>query len=378
MATIGNSPCRRRIRVSPSVVRNQVMWKVDLRFLGQGRKYFKDETAAHEYAEALEEEIWQYGVDFSIPTQHRSDVATALRLMNGEATLTEAVRFYKKHQMDIRPKRIREAYEEFIAYKSTQEFCKDYVRSMKIRIPTFLKFAPENFSDFDSLCVIDWVESLKKAPKTVKNYCDAVRTFLNWAVSRKYLSKKWDGWSHLKVRVPSKSSIAMYTPEEFKKILAVTPKRMLPFMVIGAFAGLRNAEIRRLNWADIGPKYIEVNAESSKVGKRRLVEISPNLREWLDTLQSFGDVLTVDPDDYFKRIGDNCGVKWRRNALRHSWISYRLAVVQDPAKVAYEGNNSREVIFRNYREVVTPESAGEWFSIVPGNSRCLADSIVAI
>lgn len=374
MATNGNSPFRRRIRVSPSVVRGEVRWKVDLRFIGQGRKFFQEESEAHRYAESLEEEIWKFGVDFSIPEHHRADAAKALRLLAGASDLTEAARFYLKHNRDLRPKKIREAYEEFIDYKASKPFCKDYVRCLKIRIPTFLEFAPEYFSDFDSLCVIEWVESLKKAPKTVKNYCDAVKTFLTWSVSRKYLSKKWDGWNHLRVRVPAKSSIDLFTPEEFKKILAVTPERMLPFMVIGAFAGLRNAEIRRLNWADIGPKYIEVNAESSKVGTRRLVEISPNLRIWLDSLQSFGNVLNVDPDDYFKRIGDNAGIKWRRNALRHSWISYRLALVQDAGKVAYEGNNSPTVIFRNYREVVTPEDANRWFKITPSSVNCQSDS----
>jgi hypothetical protein len=56
---------------------------------------------------------------------------------------------------------------------------------------------------------------------------------------------------------------------------------------------------------------------------------------------------------------------WKRNGLRHSFISYRLAIVQDAAKVALEAGNSAKQIFQNYREIVTPEKAAIWFSIAP-------------
>src|SRR5207302_3360555 len=56
---------------------------------------------------------------------------------------------------------------------------------------------------------------------------------------------------------------------------------------------------------------------------------------------------------------------WKRNALRHSFISYRLAEVLSAAQVALEAGNSETMIFKNYRDVVTPEAAKDWFSIEP-------------
>ncbi|MGH7943077.1 MAG: zonular occludens toxin domain-containing protein, partial [Limisphaerales bacterium] len=51
----------------------------------------------------------------------------------------------------------------------------------------------------------------------------------------------------------------------------------------GAFAGLRHAEIDRLEWheIDLEDGFIEVKAIKSKTGERRLVPIHDNLKEWL-------------------------------------------------------------------------------------------------
>src|SRR6267142_837623 len=57
----------------------------------------------------------------------------------------------------------------------------------------------------------------------------------------------------------------------------------LPFWAIGAFAGLRRAEIERLAWNEIDFEagVIEVKESKSKTASRRLVTIQPNLYEWL-------------------------------------------------------------------------------------------------
>jgi hypothetical protein len=40
--------------------------------------------------------------------------------------------------------------------------------------------------------------------------------------------------------------------------------------------------------------------------------------------------------------------------LRRSFISYRLAAIQNTAQVALEAGNSPQMIFRHYRELVLP------------------------
>ena len=64
-------------------------------------------------------------------------------------------------------------------------------------------------------------------------------------------------------------------------------------------------------------------------------------------------------------FGEKSGVGWRMNALRDSYASYRLAELQDAAKVAFEMGNSPEKLFRHYRELVGPDAAKEWFALMP-------------
>ena len=58
-------------------------------------------------------------------------------------------------------------------------------------------------------------------------------------------------------------------------------------------------------------------------------------------------------------------LEWKHNALRHSFISYRVADTSDVPKVALESGNSPAMIFAHYRELVTPADAKSWFAIVP-------------
>ena len=74
---------------------------------------------------------------------------------------------------------------------------------------------------------------------------------------------------------------------------------------------------------------------------------------------------------YFDAIRDTARrakVTWKQNALRHSFISYRLAEIQDVNRVALEAGNSPQMIFRHYRELATPDQARTWFSIAPATS----------
>ena len=67
----------------------------------------------------------------------------------------------------------------------------------------------------------------------------------------------------------------------------------------------------------------------------------------------------------FRRAAKAAGLEWRDNALRHSFVSYRLADVQDVARVALEAGNSPAMIFQHYRELVRPAEGARWFQIRP-------------
>jgi integrase len=153
------------------------------------------------------------------------------------------------------------------------------------------------------------------------------------------------------------------------KLLKSADQATLPVLAIGGFSGIRSAEIARLHWEDVlwDQGYIEVKARKAKTKARRLVPIQPNLKSWLEPYRgSSGAVCNFTCLSYrYEQLSQQAQVGWKVNALRHSYASYRLAQVQDAAKVALEMGNSPQMLFKHYRELVTPDAAGAWFSIVP-------------
>ena len=143
----------------------------------------------------------------------------------------------------------------------------------------------------------------------------------------------------------------------------------MPFLAIGAFTGLRHAELLRLEWEDVrfAQGFVEVKAKKAKTAQRRLVPIQPNLQAWLAPYRA--QTGKVCP---WIRIGrtasvlaKDLGIRWPNNGLRHSYASYRLAQCQDAAKVALEMGNTPNMIFRHYRELVMPKDATAWWGIFP-------------
>jgi hypothetical protein len=57
-------------------------------------------------------------------------------------------------------------------------------------------------------------------------------------------------------------------------------------------------------------------------------------------------------------------VERRRNALRHSFGTYRFAELQDEQKVSAEMGNSPGELREHYAELATPQEAAQWFSVL--------------
>jgi hypothetical protein len=65
------------------------------------------------------------------------------------------------------------------------------------------------------------------------------------------------------------------------------------------------------------------------------------------------------------KLSKAAGVTWKRNALRHSFGSYRLEQTKNAGQVALEMGNSAAVVMKHYFEIVDKNAANQYWSIKP-------------
>jgi hypothetical protein len=148
---------------------------------------------------------------------------------------------------------------------------------------------------------------------------------------------------------------------------ATTPKAATS-IGLQAFAGVRSEELLRLTWTDLDRRkgFIEITAGKAKTAQRRLIPIASNLAQWSMRRASRKGSGRISKPFLFEAMrASKTKVAWKTNGLRHSFISYRVALTKDVAAVALEAGNSPAMIYRHYRELATEAEADEWFGIVP-------------
>jgi integrase len=287
-------------------------------------------------------------------------------------SIVDAAKFYaRQHGSGIKRKPLAEAVDEMIAAKKTEGVSAVYLRDLRYRLGAFADCFQCDLISLSRDDVRSFLDGLKLSARSFNNFLTSLKTFFAFAADRRWLSKEADLLASVKPRKEKKSPVEIFTPAEMAALLKQATSEVARCLALGAFAGLRTEEILRLEWADVmrRPGFIEIAADKAKTAARRLVPITDNLARWLNPLRSNeGLIWTHSKGMYFQhrlRIAREAKVKYKANALRHSWITYRLAEIQNVNQVALEAGNSPQMIFSHYRELATPEQAKTWFSILP-------------
>ncbi len=289
-------------------------------------------------------------------------------------TLREAVDYWlKRHPANSLRKPIPEIVEEIIKSKREAGKSKVYLKDLRSRLDAFAGAFNICINDITGQQVEAYLRSLKLSARTQNNHRRVIGTLFQFAIKRGYLPKdhaELDGVE--KMVVPTKD-VEIFTPAELRRLFAVASQEMKPYLAIGAFAGIRAAEVERLDWSDISlaERRITLKGSKTKTGSRRIVPMSDNLALWLAPCEKpFGPVAPFAnmSKQLTERLAPAAEVEWKHNALRHSFVSYRVALLKNVHEVSLEAGNSPQMIHQHYRELVTEPAAKEWFSIVPDSS----------
>lgn len=300
------------------------------------------------------------------------NVAEALKFVSDLSGIVAAARFYKERHKSITPKRVADVVAELVAMKKARKKSPRHIRDLSSRLNRFAEVFKRDICNVTTPDVQGWLDGMALSARSIKNYRAALASLFSFAEARGYIFKGGNPIDDTeKVSMNDDSAIEIFTPKEISALLKHAPKNYLPLLVLGAFAGLRTAEAERLEWRDMDTEsgFITVAPHKAKTRSRRLVPILPNLAAWLkDYADQTGRVWKGSERERKRErraMLKASGIKWKHNALRHSFISYRVAATHDAAKVSLEAGNSPQMIFRHYRELVKPAAAMEWFSVLP-------------
>ena len=338
--------------------------------------------AAHAgaYRRAMDKLSWE-GIE--VPIDQVATEWIAARKLAPD--LVVACKDYARRHNGVERKTVGEAYEEFLKDRRASGCSKCYLSDLETRVGRFKKFnwldqrgglqAMEylQIASINAGLVETFLGQLKGGGRDRNNFVRCLSIFFNFAKRRRYLPAEFDGFEALAQVNERPADPSFYRPLEMRALLDCANRQQILFLALGGFAGIRTAEILRLVWEDVDLEskrpYLVIGAKKAKTGARRVVYLSPNLQAWLDPLKGkSGKIVRISKPTLYRGLQGLCervNVIWKPNALRHSYISYRLAQVRNMAKVAIDAGTSPKMIDGHYKELVTRAQADEWFALLP-------------
>ncbi len=285
-------------------------------------------------------------------------------------SLIEAAKAYSEsHNAKLPEKSVTEVYQEMLAAKRRDGASDAYLHDLKTRLGSFSRDFRDSIANITTAELDAWLRKLSLSPRSRNNHRNVIVSLFNFAKAAGYLNRdKSTAAEHTALAKVRGKAIGFFTPQEIASLLASDDKVIRPMFVLGAFCGLRTAEILRLSWEDIrwAESSIVISEDVSKGGearRRRIAPLTAPAAAWLaDWKDKRGRVLPIDqPEHRVSDVCDTTGVKWKKNGLRHSFITYRVATEKDFVKVAYEAGNSPAMIRSNYDAVATEQEGKLWF-----------------
>jgi len=366
---------------------------------GRGkRKTFSSKQDAETFIAAAKIQRDNYGAAaFGISDTLRTDAVRAAEILSETGvTLTEAARaFLKDWHLKKNGVSIEKAVEAFLKDHRNDE--KRYFTNLKTRLSHFAAAAAsKTTAEIEHGDIKEFLASLPYEPRTVLHYWTHLNGFFNFCILEKWASEN----PMRKVKRPtvSDADIIKLSPAESAKILLACDDQILAGVAVAMFCGLRQCEVEKLDWSAIDLQEGVIRLSASQVGKqtaRRVVTIPDCARAWLAPFKrasgkvspggegerdlwtqarikaGFGPYVSVSAIAGKLQTDPKTGSPrkdlkpWPENALRHSALSYKVAITKNLAQVAYESGNSPGVIKRYYNGLATEKEAIQFFALMP-------------
>jgi len=215
-----------------------------------------------------------------------------------------------------------------------------------------------------------------RAPKTVYTETVIIRQLVNFAITRKKISR--DPLEGLKIREPKPTPQPCWTRDEVERILTASQGTQRTAFILLADSGMRVGELKWLTWDDVDfeREVLHIRVKDGwkpKSGDARTVPMSPRVKELLAGLSRRGPwvVRAATSRKYprgdhqiserrllksLKRVLKPLGLAGHLHTFRHGFISHALTSGIPEAIVRDWVGHVDDAVIRLYTHVADEES----------------------
>jgi integrase len=355
----------------------QASYVVDIGLINgkRERHSFKTKAEASTFAELKKTERQNQGATaLAMPQAVKVDAAKASALLIPHTvSLEEAAKYYLKHVIAYRnAPTVSQIVERMLADAKKNDRRDLTVKDLKSRLGAFAEgFPDQRVSELTVEEIKAWIDENEDwSARTRIHYLTKISQLFNYALKHNWVD------ANLVERIDRPSADdtepKIFTIEQAESLLKHANEfGLLPYVALGLFAGLRSAELMRLDAKDVKfeDRAIVIGQEVAKKRSRRVVDMCDALYAWLKPLKMLkGPIVDVkefrDNMDELRKAADL--KDWPHNGLRHSFGSYHLAFHGDAVKTAGQmGHRSSDIIHNHYKALVLRTEAQKFWNLKP-------------
>lgn len=348
-------------------------WILDWEIAGKRkRRFFADRSVAEEARDNLLADGIVSAEEFqAISESDRSNLSDLYRRarqagVDLSRVLDAAIQNPKRVSTS---KSLSEILDECLAAKRAANLNDKYVTHLKWIVSQFIRGREAmRIGEISTEDLETWANTKSWTPQTRATVFSRLSAFFAFAVQRKYLGESpADGLHRVRIRRRPPRILSAAQANEF---IRNAPKALIGYIAVAMFLGARPEETEKLRWdqIDLDRGRLWINEVQTKTGQRRIVDIPPNVVEWLRLAPRFKGKLCRSHSSIRrdrKRLCARLNLQWESDLLRHTAASMMLAWYEDAPKVALQLGHSVKVLMTVYRELVTREEAEVFFAIRP-------------
>lgn len=291
----------------------------------------------------------------------------ARALLPASVSLITAARAYlAAHPQMLEAQPLSEVIAQFLADKAAANIRPRSMQNLRAQVNHLADVGADTAAEITPPHLRRWLDERSVTGWTRDGYRRSWSNFFEWCIRNGHAASnpaKAITAITSSQRDPSKHILAPAQAAALIRAARETDSDLLPYLALKLFAGLRTSEAQQITWDCITPGYIRVSPEVAKMRRQRLIPIREACRTLLGTpgkgrVCPFADSAM---QRHLNKLHQTAEVPQHHNAMRDSWITYRIAETGDVPTTAQEAGNSASVTLQSYRDLATRQAAAAYF-----------------